>query len=89
MVTVFVIDVSVVGSSTVAVNVAVTAFDVAGATALATVGIVHVHVFAATAAVPVVGTDGGVTAVKPAGRASVTTTPVASVVVLGLVTVTV
>ena len=59
---------------------------------MATVGIVHVHVLPATAAVPLTGRSGavgGVTAVRPAGRASVTTTFVASVAVSGLVTVTV
>ena len=51
---------------------------------------VNVHVFALTAVVEPVGPAvGGVTAVRPAGRASVTTTFVASVAVSGLVTVTV
>jgi hypothetical protein len=89
MVAVLVIEVSVVVGSTVAVNDALTTVEVVGATAFATVGMVHVHVFPATVAVPVVGVAGGVTGVKPVGSASVTTTPVASAVVLGLVTVTV
>ena len=58
-VTVFVIVVSVVVGSTVASNVAVNVFDVAGATALASVGMFHVHVLAATVAVPAGGDVGG------------------------------
>ena len=78
------------GLSTVASNVAVTTVGVATAVAFATVGMVHVQVFALTAVVEPVGPAvGGVTAVRPAGRTSVTTTFVASVVVSGLVTVTV
>ncbi len=58
--------------------------------ALATVGMVNVHVFPLRAVVEPVGPAvGGVTAVSPTGRASVTTTFVASVAVSGLVTVTV
>ena len=51
---------------------------------------VHVHVLRRDGvAVPAGRAVGGVTAVRPAGRASVTTTFVASVAVSGLVTVTV
>ena len=90
-VTVFVIVGVVVGStvgSTVASNVAVNVFDVAGATALVNVGMFHVHVLPATVAVPAVGDVGGWAVMSPAGSASVTTTLVASVVVLRLDTVT-
>jgi hypothetical protein len=89
MVTVFVIVVSVVAGSTIASNDAVTTVGVVAEVALATVGMVHVHVLVATATVPLEGAVGGVTGVSPVGSASVTTTFVASVVVLGLVTVAV
>ena len=88
-VTVFVIVDSVVVGSTVASNVAVNVFDVAGATALGSVGMFHVHVLAATVAVvPAGGAVGGWDVMSPVGSASVTTTLVASVVVLRLDTVT-
>jgi hypothetical protein len=55
----------------------------------ATVGSVQVQTLLATAAVPVVGVAGGLTAVSPAGSVSVTTTFVASTVVLRFCTPTV
>jgi hypothetical protein len=89
MVAVFVIVVNAVSASTTASNVADTTVGVVADVAFATVGMVQVHVFPATAAVPAVVVVGGVTGVRPVGSASVTTTLVASVAVSGLVTVTV
>ena len=86
----FAIVASVVVGSTVASNDATWVVGVVEDVALASVGMFHVHVLPATVAVvPAGGAVGGEATMSPAGSASVTTTVVASVVVLGLVTVTV